>query len=182
MLGKLRFLISKRNPLRRSCVLMAWNAGKVAFPDFHVQPSAEIVRVRGMLVKLRFPKCNHLRRLCASIAQNAGKVAFSDFRAQPSAEIVRVHSAECRTSCAFVTRKVIFYKWILMQGSWHGHLAQKTLIQRSCACGPTGSCCRDPSTENLHQDIEILHGGPAYRGLSQMVLQDPDAKILTKRS
>ena len=33
------------NPLRRSCVSSARNAGEIAFLDFEVQPSAEIVRV-----------------------------------------------------------------------------------------------------------------------------------------
>ena len=42
---KLRFLISKCNPLRRSCVSSARNAGEIAIFGFEVQPSAEIVRV-----------------------------------------------------------------------------------------------------------------------------------------
>ena len=42
---KLRFWISKCNPLRRSCVSSARNAGEIAISDFEVQPSAEIVRV-----------------------------------------------------------------------------------------------------------------------------------------
>ena len=43
---KLCFLISKCNPLRRSCVSSARNAGEIAFFGFEVQPSAEIVRVK----------------------------------------------------------------------------------------------------------------------------------------
>ena len=43
---KLRFLVSKCNPLLRSCVSSARNAGEIAISDFEVQPSAEIVRVR----------------------------------------------------------------------------------------------------------------------------------------
>ena len=42
---KLRFPISKCNPLRRSCVSSARNAGEIAISDFEVQPSAEIVLV-----------------------------------------------------------------------------------------------------------------------------------------
>ena len=42
---KLLFLVSKCNPLRRSCVSSARNAGEIAISDFEVQPSAEIVRV-----------------------------------------------------------------------------------------------------------------------------------------
>ena len=111
------------NPLRRSCVSSARNAGEIAFLDFEVQPSAEIVRVecaecrwncdfgfrsatlcgdracrvRGMQVKLRFriAKCNPLRRSCVSSARNAGEIAISDCEVQPSAEIKRVHRAKC---------------------------------------------------------------------------------------
>ena len=42
---KLRCRISKCNPLRRSCVSSARNAGEIAISDFEVQPSAEIVCV-----------------------------------------------------------------------------------------------------------------------------------------
>ena len=54
-------------------------AGKVAFSDFEVQPSPEIVCVsREVLVKLSFliSTCDPLRTSCVSIARNAGKVAF----------------------------------------------------------------------------------------------------------
>ena len=64
----------KMNLLQRSWVSSARNAGKVAFSDFEVQPSAE---------------------LCVSIATNAGKIVFSDFEVQPFADIVRVHRAKC---------------------------------------------------------------------------------------
>ena len=138
------------NPLRRSCVSSARNAGEIAFFGFEVQPSAEIVRakcaecrwncdfgfrsatlcgdracqVRGMQVKLRFriSKCNPLRRSCVSIVRNAGKVAISD------------------------------------------------VIQRSCTRGPTESWCR-------HPDREILHKRSSYRDLAQEVLEHLDADI-----
>ena len=78
LLGLCRWFHLHRNavsPLQRSGVSSARNAGKVAFFDFEVQPSAERSRV--------------------SIAQGAGKVVFSDFEVQPSAEIARVDRAEC---------------------------------------------------------------------------------------
>ena len=43
---KLHFLISKCNPLWKSCVSSAPNIGEIAVSDFEVQPSAEIVRVK----------------------------------------------------------------------------------------------------------------------------------------
>ena len=43
--GKLRLLIFKCDHLRRSHVSIAQSAGKVAFSDFQVQPSAEIMCV-----------------------------------------------------------------------------------------------------------------------------------------
>ena len=49
MLVKLRFLISKCDPLRTSCASITRNAGKVAFSDFQARPSAEIVSVHRSL-------------------------------------------------------------------------------------------------------------------------------------
>ena len=62
-----------------------------------------------------------------------------------------------------------------MQRSRYRDLAQEIRIQRSCASGPTGSWRRDP-------DRKILDNGSAYRDFAQVVLQDPDAEILTERS
>ena len=42
-----RFCPVQRNPLRRSCVSKARNAGEIAFWIWHGQPSAEIVRTEG---------------------------------------------------------------------------------------------------------------------------------------
>ena len=113
----------KCNPLRRSCVLRARNAGEAICP-MRAQPSAEIVRVecakcrrecdlshasatlcgdracrvREMQARARFVPCerNPLRRSCGSSARNAGESAICPMRAQPSAEIVRVECAKCR--------------------------------------------------------------------------------------
>ena len=117
----------KCNPLRRSCVWSARNAGESAICPVRAQPSAEIVRVecakcsrecdlpavratlcgdracrvRVMQTRVRFAGCprNPLRRSCASSARNAGESAICPVRAQPSAEIVRVECAKCRREC-----------------------------------------------------------------------------------
>ena len=118
---------SARNPLRRSCVSNARNAGESAIGRVRAQPSAEIVRVecakcrrecdlpaaratlcgdracrvREMHARVRFAGCprNPLRRSCVSSARNAGESAICPARAQPSAEIVRVECAKCRREC-----------------------------------------------------------------------------------
>ena len=90
-----------RNPLRRSCVSSARNAGESAICPMRAQPSAEIARVecakcrrecdlsgaratlcgdracrvREMQARVRFVRCprNPLRRSCVSSARNAGE-------------------------------------------------------------------------------------------------------------
>ena len=117
----------KCNPLRRSCVSSARNAGESAICPVPAQPSAEIVRVEcakcrreGDLSHVRATLCgdrerrvrekqargrfvklprNPLRRSCVSSARNAGESAIGAVRAQPSAEIVRVECAKCRREC-----------------------------------------------------------------------------------
>ena len=152
------------NRLRRSCVSRARNAGEIAFLDFEVQPSAEIVRVecaecrwncvfgfrsatlcgdracrvRGMQVKLLLwaSKCNPLRRSCVSSARNAGEIAISDFEVQPSAEIVRVHRSKCSENCDFWFHTKILHEVLQDPGA-------DILTERSCT--------RDPHTEILHK-------------------------------
>ena len=65
---------------------------------------------------------------------------------------------------------------VVLQRSWcrdpeREILHRKILAQRSCT---TRSCCKRP-------DREILHNKSAYRDLAQVVIQDPDAEILTQR-
>ena len=124
---RVRFVRCARNPLRRSCVSSARNAGESAIRRVPAQPSAEIVRVecakcrrecdlpaaratlcgdracrvREMQARVRFAGCprNPLRRSCVSSARNAGESAIYRLRAQPSAEIVRVECAKCRREC-----------------------------------------------------------------------------------
>ena len=120
MQARVRFVRSARNPLRRSCVSSARNAGESAICRLRAQPSAEIVRVecdvpavratlcgdhacrvREMQARVRFAGCtrNPLRRSCVSSARNTGESAICRLCAQPSAEIVRVECAKCRREC-----------------------------------------------------------------------------------
>ena len=127
MQARVRFAGCARNPLQRSCVSSARNAGESAICPVRAQPSAEIVRVecakcrrecdlpaaratlcgdracrvREMQARVRFAGCarNPLRRSCVSSARNAGESAICPVRAQPSAEIVRVECAKCRREC-----------------------------------------------------------------------------------
>ena len=127
MQARVRFVRCARNPLRRSCVSSARNAGESAICRLRAQPSAEIVRVecakcrrecdlpgvratlcgdrarrvREMQARVRFAGCprNPLRRSCVSRARNAGESAICRLRAQPSAEIARVECAKCRREC-----------------------------------------------------------------------------------
>ena len=128
--GGTNSVIRKCNPLRRSCVSSARNAGESAICPWRAQPSAEIVRVecakcrrerdlscaratlsrdrarrvREMQARARFilDAGNPLRRSCMSSARNAGESAICPTRAQPSAEIVRVERAKCRREMARV--------------------------------------------------------------------------------
>ena len=127
MQARVRCAGCARNPLRRSCVSSARNAGESAICRLPAQPSAEIVRVecakcrrecdlpaaratlcgdracrvREMQARVRCAGCprNPLRRSCVSSAQNAGESAIRRVPAQPSAEIVRVECAKCRREC-----------------------------------------------------------------------------------
>ena len=127
MQARVRFFRSARNPLRRSCVSSARNAGESAICPVRAQPSAEIARVecakcrrecdvsgpratlcgdracrvREMQARVRSAGCprNPLRRSCVSSARNAGESAICRVPAQPSAEIVRVECAKCRREC-----------------------------------------------------------------------------------
>ena len=127
MQARVRFAGCARNPLRRSCVSSARNAGESAICPVRAQPSAEIVRVecakcrrecdlpgaratlcgdracrvREMQARVRFAGCprNPLRRSCVSSARNAGESAIRWVPAQPSAEIMRVECAKCRREC-----------------------------------------------------------------------------------
>ena len=120
---RLRFGFVPHNPLRRSFVSRARNAGEIAFWTCPAQPPGEIVRVEGakcgrdrvldlahatlcgdrarrgreMQVRLRFGLIarDPLRRSGVSRARNAGEIVFWFCPAQPSAEIVCVEGAKC---------------------------------------------------------------------------------------
>ena len=78
MQARVRLARSARNPLRRSCVSSARNAGESA-----ICPCPR----------------NPLQRSCVSSARNARESAICPVPAQPSAEIVRVECAKCRREC-----------------------------------------------------------------------------------
>ena len=128
MQARVRFVSCPRNPLRRSCVSSARNAGESGMCPVPVQPSAEIVRVERAKTQARVrlarsarkhprrscvssarnagenaigavPARNPLRRSCVSSARNAGESAICPMPAQPSAEIVRVECAKRRREC-----------------------------------------------------------------------------------
>ena len=142
MQARVRFVRSARNPLRRSCVSSARNAGESAICRLPAQPSAEIVRVecskcrregdlaaaraitlcvdrafraREMHARVRFA----VRRSCVSSARNAGETAICRLPAQPSAEIVRVEGAKCRRECDLVRNSSTQSSW----GAGSGELA-----------------------------------------------------------
>ena len=102
MQARLRFVPVAGNPLRRSRVSSARNAGESAICLCPSQPSAEIARVECAkrrrdcdLVLSGATLCGD----CASSARNAGETAICPGRAQPSAAIVRVERAKCRREC-----------------------------------------------------------------------------------
>ena len=100
--ARVRFVRSARNPLRRSCVSSARNAGESAICRPRAQPSAEIVRVEcasrrecdapGARATLCGDRACRVREMQAS-------VRFAGCPRKPSAEIVRVECAKCRREC-----------------------------------------------------------------------------------
>ena len=123
MQARVRWVLRVGNPLRRSCVSSARNAGESAMCHVRGQPPAEIVRVecakgrrecdvshvratlcgdracrvREMQARVRFVlrAGNPLRRSCVSSTRNAGESA-----------ICRVHTRNpLRRSCVWSTRK-----------------------------------------------------------------------------
>ena len=136
MQARVRFAGCARNPLRRSCVSSARNAGESAICRVRAQPSAEIVRVecakcrrecdlpgvratlcgdracrgREMQARVRFTRVERAT-LCGDracrVRENAGESAICRLCAQPSAEIVRVECAKCRLRTAILVQRVV---------------------------------------------------------------------------
>ena len=123
MQARVRFVRCPRDPLRRSCVSSARNAGESAICPV---PRATLCgdracRVCEMQARVRSVRSarNPLRRSCVSSARNAGESAICPVPAQPSAEsarnagesakcpvraqssaeIVRVECAKCKPEC-----------------------------------------------------------------------------------
>ena len=138
MQARVRFAGCARNPLRRSCVSSARNAGESAIRRLRAtlcgdracrvrEMQARVrcagaratlcgdraCRVREMQARVRFAGCprNPLRRSCVSSARNAGESAICRLPAQPSAEIVRVECAKCRRECDLVRNSSTQSSW-----------------------------------------------------------------------
>ena len=90
MQARVRFAGCPRNPLRRSCVSSARNAGESGFAGYPRNP---------------------LRRSCVSRARHADESAICPVRAQPSAEIVRAECAKRRRECDLVRNSSTQSSW-----------------------------------------------------------------------
>ena len=106
MQARARFGPVRRNPLRRSCVSRARNAGESAFwISVAAQPSAEIVRVEGAKCRRECVLDLSGATLCGDRAcrgrETQARVRFGSGPAQPSAEIVRVESAKAQARASF---------------------------------------------------------------------------------
>ena len=192
MLVKLRFLVSKCNLLRGSCVSIARNAGKVAISDFEVQPSAEIVRNAGKVAMVR------------AITRNAGKVAFVECgrgstSTSGAAQIVmqrswqrdlaqEIHiqrscaSGHTRSWCRDMRKRSAYRdvaQVVLLRRAWRRHLAQEILIHRSCTSPSTGFCWGD--LKHLAHEI-LIQRSCASGPTTGSWCRHRDRKILRKRS
>ena len=99
---RVRFAGCARNPLRRSCVSSARNAGESAMCRVPAQPSAEIVRVECAKCRRECDLSGPRATLCGDRACRVREMqarVICRLRAQPSAEIVRVECAKCRREC-----------------------------------------------------------------------------------
>ena len=92
MQARVRFVRSARNPLRRSCVSSARNAGESAARRLRAQPSAEIVRVECA-------KCRRERRAPAARATLCGDRACRVREMQARARFVKLPRNPLRRSC-----------------------------------------------------------------------------------
>ena len=99
MQARVRFVPCPRNPLRRSCVSCARNAGESAICPVCAQPSAEIVRVECAKCTRECDLSHARATLCGDRAREMQASAICPVCAQPSAEIVRVERAKRRGEC-----------------------------------------------------------------------------------
>ena len=104
MKARVRFAGCLRNPLRRSCVSSARNAGESAICRLPAQPSAEIVRVECSKCRREGDLAAARATLCVDPAFRAremhARVRFAGCPCNPlHAEIVRVECAKCRREC-----------------------------------------------------------------------------------
>ena len=183
---KLCFLIAKRNLLRRSCMSIPRNAGKVAISDFQVQPSsigrAECQAIYSFIIRKEiFYKRSYMWTSCTRNLETEILHTRSAYR-DLAQEIRMQKTWWTRDPHTEILHKRSYR--ILMQRSRQRSctrdLAPEIRTQRSCASGPkrswsctrgpTGSWCRGPRTG-------ILHKRSWDRDLAHEVLQDPAAEI-----
>ena len=109
MQARVRLGLCARNPLRRSCVSSARNAGESAIGSVHAHPlrrsCVSSVRNAGESATGSARARNPLRRSFVSSARDAGESAIGSVRAQPSAEIVRVECVKRRRECDWVSAR-----------------------------------------------------------------------------
>ena len=109
MQARVRCGFGAGNPLRRSCVSNARNAGESAFWIWRGQPSAEIVRVEGAKCRRECVLVRSGATLCGDracrVREMQARVRFVPVAGNhSSAEIVRVECAKCRQPSAEIVR------------------------------------------------------------------------------
>ena len=154
MQARVRFAGCTRNPLRRSCVSSARNAGECDLSG----PRATLCgdracRVREMQARVRLVRSarNPLRRSCVSSARNAGESAICRLRAQPSAEIVRVECAKCRRECDLPAAHEFFAENVRVECA---------KCRRECdLSGPRATLCGDRACRVREMQARVRFAG-----------------------
>ena len=198
MLVKLCFRISKCNPLRRSCVSIARNAGKL--------PGGDLLQVVLYRILIQRSRHGHLPQVVLSVLPQKFLTQRSCARCPYSSASCPIQTLVRRSWQRDLGQEIRVQrsctKRILMQTSWQRDLAQEIRVQKSCASGHTRSWCRDSEilTQRYAQEIriqrsctsgptgfcwgdldtDILHKRSWYTDLAQVLLQDPAEETLTQ--
>ena len=99
MQARVRFVRCARNPLRRSCVSSARNAGESAICPVRAQPSAQIARVERTKCRRECDLSGARATLCGDCACRVREMQARARFAPLRAEIARVECAKCRREC-----------------------------------------------------------------------------------
>ena len=97
--ARMRLVLRAENPLRRSCVSSARNAGESAIWPVPTQPSAEIVRVECAKCRRECDLSCARATPCGDRACRVREMQARPVPAQPSAEAMRVECAKYRREC-----------------------------------------------------------------------------------